>query len=230
MYERFTDRSRKVMQLANQEAMRFNHEYIDTQHILLGLIKEGSGVASEILKGMNIDLRSIRIELDKMTISGPDIPLMGKLPHTPASMKVIECSIEAARQRGDGYVGTFHILLGLIREEKGIAATILKNHSVTEIIVVDAEKNWVNKKQLEVVVDVLEIEKEEAVMKMDFQKARLIQDQIDKEVAQKILLSQIDKIGDELVQQEEEVFGELLNNQKHIISLLDKLLAQKNSD
>ena len=83
MYERFTDRARKVMQLANQEAQRFNHEYIGTEHILLGLVKEGSGVAANVLKNLDVDLRKIRLEVEKIVQSGPDMVTMGKLPQTP---------------------------------------------------------------------------------------------------------------------------------------------------
>src|SRR5262249_52739625 len=80
MYERFTDRARKVMQLANQEAQRFNHEYIGTEHILLGLVKEGTGVAANVLKNLDIDLRKIRLEVEKIVQAGPDMVTMGKLP------------------------------------------------------------------------------------------------------------------------------------------------------
>src|SRR4051812_11868956 len=83
MYERFTDRARKVMQLANQEAQRFNHEYIGTEHILLGLVKEGSGVAANVLKNLDVDLRKIRLEVEKLVQSGPEMVTMGKLPQTP---------------------------------------------------------------------------------------------------------------------------------------------------
>src|SRR6266568_2253547 len=82
MYERFTDRARKVMQLANQEAQRFNHEYIGTEHILLGLVKEGSGVAANVLKNLDIDLRKIRLEVEKIVQSGPDMATVGKRPQT----------------------------------------------------------------------------------------------------------------------------------------------------
>src|SRR5207245_4113825 len=97
MYERFTDRARKVMQLANQEAQRFNHEYIGTEHILLGLVKEGTGVAANVLKNLDIDLRKIRMEVEKIVQAGPDMVTMGKLPQTPRAKKVIEYSIEEAR-------------------------------------------------------------------------------------------------------------------------------------
>jgi ATP-dependent Clp protease ATP-binding subunit ClpC len=127
MYERFTDRARKVMQLANQEAQRFNHEYIGTEHILLGLVKEGSGVAANVLKNLDIDLRKIRLEVEKIVQSGPDMVTMGKLPQTPRAKKVIEYSIEEARNLGHNYVGTEHLLLGLLREQEGVAAQVLMN-------------------------------------------------------------------------------------------------------
>src|SRR6266571_4388314 len=129
MYERFTDRARKVMQLANQEAQRFNHEYIGTEHILLGLVKEGSGVAANVLKNLDIDLRKIRLEVEKIvqTGTGSEMATMGKLPHTPRAKKVIEYSIEEARNLGHNYVGTEHLLLGLLREQEGVAAQVLMN-------------------------------------------------------------------------------------------------------
>ncbi len=127
MYERFTDRARKVMQLANQEAQRFNHEYIGTEHLLLGLIKEGSGVAANVLKNLDVDLRKIRLEVEKLVQSGPDMVTMGKLPQTPRAKKVIEYSMEEARNLNHNYVGTEHILLGLLREQEGVAAQVLMN-------------------------------------------------------------------------------------------------------
>src|SRR5476651_190721 len=127
MYERFTDRARKVMQLANQEAQRFNHEYIGTEHILLGLVKEGTGVAANVLKNLDTDLRKIRLEVEKIVQAGPDMVTMGKLPQTPRAKKVIEYSIEEARQLNHNYVGTEHLLLGLLREQEGVAAQVLMN-------------------------------------------------------------------------------------------------------
>jgi ATP-dependent Clp protease ATP-binding subunit ClpC len=127
MFERFTDRARKVMQLANQEAQRFNHEYIGTEHILLGLVKEGSGVAANVLKNLDVDLRKIRLEVEKLVQSGPEMVTMGKLPQTPRAKKVIEYSMEEARNLNHNYVGTEHILLGLLREQEGVAAQVLMN-------------------------------------------------------------------------------------------------------
>jgi ATP-dependent Clp protease ATP-binding subunit ClpC len=127
MFERFTDRARKVMALANQEAQRFNHEYIGTEHILLGLVKEGSGVGANVLKNLDVDLRKVRLEVEKLVKSGPDMVTMGKLPQTPRAKKVIEYAIEEARNLNHNYVGTEHLLLGLLREREGVAAQVLMN-------------------------------------------------------------------------------------------------------
>jgi ATP-dependent Clp protease ATP-binding subunit ClpC len=127
MFERFTDRARKVMALANQEAQRFNHEYVGTEHILLGLVKEGQGVAANVLHNLQVDLKKIRLEVEKIVKSGPNMVTMGKLPQTPRAKKVIEFAIEEARNLGHNYVGTEHLLLGLLREHDGVAAQVLMN-------------------------------------------------------------------------------------------------------
>jgi len=126
-YDRFTDRARKVMAYARQEAQRFNHDYIGTEHILLGLIKEGSGVAANVLRNLDIDIKKIRLEVEKMVQSSPDIVTKGQLPFTPRAKKVIEFSLEEARALGHNYIGTEHILLGLLRESEGVAAHVLMN-------------------------------------------------------------------------------------------------------
>jgi len=127
MFERLTDRARKVMALANQEAQRFNHEYIGTEHILLGLVKEASGVGANVLKNLGIDLRKVRLEVEKLVKSGPEMVTMGKLPQTPRAKKVLEYAIEEARNLNHNYVGTEHLLLGLLREQDGVAAQVLVN-------------------------------------------------------------------------------------------------------
>ena len=119
MFERFTDRARKVMALANQEAQRFNHEYIGTEHLLLGLVKQGlaagSGVGANVLIKLNVDLRKVRLEVEKLVKEGPDMVAMGKLPQTPRAKKVIEYAIEESRKRKHGFVGTEYLLLGLLQ-------------------------------------------------------------------------------------------------------------------
>ncbi len=128
MYERFTDRVRKVMQLANQEALRFNREYINTEHILLGLIKEGSGAAAQILMDLQLDLCQIRQELETIMGPGPDrVPWGFLLPQTPECRKAIKSAICEAQNLNCRYVGTEHLLLGLFHDEDGIAAQVLSN-------------------------------------------------------------------------------------------------------
>ncbi|MEO0660554.1 MAG: ATP-dependent Clp protease ATP-binding subunit, partial [Planctomycetota bacterium] len=130
MFDRFTDRAKKVMNLARQEAQRFNHEYLGTEHILLGLVQEGSGVAANVLKNMGIDLNKIRMEVEKIVKTGPSMTTMGQLPFTPRAKKVLELSMEEAGNLGHNYIGTEHLLLGLIKENEGIAAQVLLNLGV----------------------------------------------------------------------------------------------------
>jgi ATP-dependent Clp protease ATP-binding subunit ClpC len=130
MFDRFTDRARKVMGLARQEAQRLNHEYIGTEHILLGLVQEGSGVAANVLKNLDIDLKKIRQEVEKIVKTGPSMVTMGQLPFTPRAKKVLELALEEASNLGHNYIGTEHILLGLIKEQDGKAAKVLQNLGV----------------------------------------------------------------------------------------------------
>jgi ATP-dependent Clp protease ATP-binding subunit ClpC len=127
MFERFTERARKVLQLANQEAQRLNHEFIGTEHLLLGLVKEGSGVAANVLKNLDVDLKKIRIEVEKLVQPGPEVVTIGRLPQTPRAKKATEYAIEEARNFNHNYVGTEHLLLGLLREQEGVAAQVLIN-------------------------------------------------------------------------------------------------------
>jgi ATP-dependent Clp protease ATP-binding subunit ClpC len=132
MFERFTDRARKVMAMSNLEAKRLNHEYLGTEHILLGLVREGSGVGVNVLRAMNVDLDAVRMQVEKLIKAGPEMVSMGKLPQTPRAKKVIEEAINAARELGHNYVGTEHLLLGLIRERDGVAAHALAWVGVTQ--------------------------------------------------------------------------------------------------
>jgi ATP-dependent Clp protease ATP-binding subunit ClpA len=125
MFEPFTDRARKVLALANQEAQRLNHDYIGTEHILLGLVKEGSGLGAETIKSFGLELRKVRLEVEKLIKNGPQPVVSGKLPQTPRSKKVIEFAILESRGLYHDYVGTEHLLLGLLRETGGIAYAAL---------------------------------------------------------------------------------------------------------
>ena len=131
MYERLTDRARKVIQLANQEAIRSHHEYIGTEHILLGLVMEGSGVAANVLKMLDIDLLKIRREVEKIVQPGPNMVIMGDRPPTPRTKKIIEYAIEEARKLHHDFVSTEHLLLGLLRDQEGFASQVLMNLGLT---------------------------------------------------------------------------------------------------
>ena len=130
MLDRSTDRTKKALKLAAQEANRLNHEYLGTEHILPGLVQEGSGVAANVLKNMAIDLNKIHTEVEKTVKTGPSKVTMGQLPFTPRAKKVLELSMEEASNLGHNHIGTEHLLLGLIKENEGIAAQVLLNPGV----------------------------------------------------------------------------------------------------
>ncbi len=130
MFDRFTERVRKVIQLAREEAMRFNHDYIGTEHLLLGLVKEGEGIASAALANLGVDLKTLRLEVEKLVEQGPSTVSVGEIPFNPQAKKVLELSVEEARKFGHNYIGTEHLLLGLIKEGEGIAAHVLENMKV----------------------------------------------------------------------------------------------------
>jgi ATP-dependent Clp protease ATP-binding subunit ClpC len=125
MFERFTDRARRVVVLAQEEARMLNHNYIGTEHILLGLIHEGEGVAAKALESMNISLEAVRQQVEEIIGQGQAAPT-GHIPFTPRAKKVLELSLREALQLGHNYIGTEHILLGLIREGEGVAAQVLQ--------------------------------------------------------------------------------------------------------
>jgi hypothetical protein len=124
MFERFTDRARRVVVLAQEEARMLNHNYIGTEHILLGLIHEGEGVAAKALESLGISLDAVRQQVEEIIGPGQQAP-SGHIPFTPRAKKVLELTRREAEQLGHNYVGTEHILLGLIREGDGVAAQVL---------------------------------------------------------------------------------------------------------
>jgi len=130
MYERFSDSARKVMALANQEAQRFNQGYIKPEHIFLGLLKEGAGYGAAALQDSGLKLKEIIAEVERLAPRGPEMVVMGKLPHAPEAKIIIEASINYARKLGHSYIKTEHILYALISQEKGIVSEILKNHNL----------------------------------------------------------------------------------------------------
>ncbi len=127
MFNRFTERARKIIVYAKEEARRFNHDYIGTEHLLLGLVREGEGVAAAVLQKLGLDLETIRIEVEKLVQPGPQTQVLGDIPFTPRSKKALELSAEEARALGHNYIGTEHLLLGLVKEGEGMAYRVLLN-------------------------------------------------------------------------------------------------------
>ena len=126
----FTPRAQQVLALARKEADRFNHNFLGTEHLLLGLIKLGQGVAVNVLQKMGLDLETVRMEVEKQVGTGPDQKMIGNIPYTPRVKKVLALASKEAKALNHTYVGTEHILLGLLREGDGVAAQVLKNLDV----------------------------------------------------------------------------------------------------
>src|SRR6266849_3584673 len=126
----FTPRAQQVLALARKEADRFNHNYVGTEHLLLGLIKLGQGVAVNVLGKMGLDLETVRTEVEKHVGTGPDQKMIGNIPYTPRVKRVLSLAAKEARAFNHTYVGTEHILLGLLLEGDGVAARVLKNLAV----------------------------------------------------------------------------------------------------
>jgi ATP-dependent Clp protease ATP-binding subunit ClpC len=125
MFERFTDRARRVVVLAQEEARQLNHNYIGTEHILLGLIHEGDGIAAQALESLGVRLDAVRDRVKEIIGPGQDDDQSGHIPFTPRAKKVLELSLRESLQLGHDYIGTEHILLGVVREGKGVAAQVL---------------------------------------------------------------------------------------------------------
>ncbi len=130
MFNRFTNRARQVVIIARQEADHFNHNYVGTEHLLLGIIRLGQGVAVNVLRKMGVDFEVVREEVSKAVAQGPETKTVGEIPLTPRAKKVIEYAVEDAERFKHSYVGTEHLLLGLLREEEGVAARIMANLNV----------------------------------------------------------------------------------------------------
>jgi ATP-dependent Clp protease ATP-binding subunit ClpC len=133
MMSDFTPRGQQVLALARQEAERFNHHYVGTEHLLLGLIKLGQGVAVNVLQRMGLDLEGVRMEVEKLVGPHPETKMVGNIPYTPRVKKVLVLAGKEAKALNHSYVGTEHILLGLLREGEGIAARVLKSLEVDPV-------------------------------------------------------------------------------------------------
>ncbi len=130
MYDRFTDRAHKMLGLARQEAQRLDQDFIGPEHMLLGLAQEGKGVGAAALTKLEVDLEKIRHEVEQLVTKGTTTLTPDALPFTPGAKKVLELSVEESRSLGHDHVGTAHLLLGLIREDEGTAAQVLRGQGV----------------------------------------------------------------------------------------------------
>jgi ATP-dependent Clp protease ATP-binding subunit ClpA len=198
MFERFTDRARRVVVLAQEEARLLNHNYIGTEHILLGLIHEGEGVAATSLESLGISLEAVRAQVEEIIGQGQSAPT-GHIPFTPRAKKVLELSLREALGLGHNYIGTEHILLGLVREGEGVAAQVLVKlgadltrvrHQVVQVLGGYAGGEDVGARmrlvRMTVPDDLREVEeqlaqvrreKEAAIQAQDFEKAATLRDQ-----------------------------------------------------
>ena len=129
-FDKFTEGARRTLQLAHEEAQRFNHNYIGTEHVLLGLVRESDGVAARVLNSLGIELKKVRTSVE-FIIGRGDRMVMGEIGLTPRSKRVIELAVDEARRLNHHYIGTEHLLLGLVREGEGIAAGVLESLGVS---------------------------------------------------------------------------------------------------
>jgi ATP-dependent Clp protease ATP-binding subunit ClpC len=129
-FEKFSERARRVLSLAQEEAQRFNHNYIGTEHILLGLVRETEGVAARVLSGLGVDLTKVRSAVE-FIIGRGEKPAQGEIGLTPRAKKVVELAVDEARRMNHTYIGTEHLLIGLLREGEGVAAGVLESLGVT---------------------------------------------------------------------------------------------------
>src|SRR4030095_15674615 len=121
MFKRFTERARRVIILAREEAERYHHEYLGTEHILLGILKDGGGIAITVLQKLGVDLKQLKQEVERNLPPSLNTLVVGEIPFTAKAKKVLECAVEEARLMGHNYIGTEHLLLGLLKEKDGVA-------------------------------------------------------------------------------------------------------------
>ncbi len=130
MFERFTERARRVIILAREEAGRFRHDFVGTEHVLLGLIRDGEGIATAVLQRLGLRLETVKAEVERALAGFPKTLTFGEVPFTPQAKRVLELSIEEARQLGHNYIGTEHLLLALVAEQDGIGGRVLRERGV----------------------------------------------------------------------------------------------------
>lgn len=157
---RFTERAQRVILIAQEEAKRLNHDYVGTEHVLLGLICLGEGVAAQVLSNLGVDLRRIRSEIEHIVGTGDHVMLLSEIPFTPRAKKVLEFAVEESQNLGHSHVGTENLLLGLLREEEGVAAQVLDNLGVRLDIVREEVLNLLGEPEPKPLTVALEINRE----------------------------------------------------------------------
>ncbi len=130
MYQKFTDRAKHILRLADMEAHRFNYEYVQPEHLLLGLVKEGNGVGANLLQSNGYELRRVRMEVEKLIKPSQDLVTMGRLPHSPSTRQCLEHAVEVARDMNSALVGSEHLLLGVIREPSDVTSQVFQTLGV----------------------------------------------------------------------------------------------------
>ena len=143
-FEKFSERARRVLSLAQEEATQFNHNFIGTEHILLGLIRESEGVAAKVLQNLKADTQKIRSAVEFIIGKG-DKPTSGEIGLTPRAKKVIELAVDEARKQGHHYIGTEHLLIGLMREGDGIGSNVLESLDLTLDVIRDETQNVITR-------------------------------------------------------------------------------------
>jgi ATP-dependent Clp protease ATP-binding subunit ClpA len=181
VFERFTERARQVVVLAQGEAVALKHNYIGTEHLLLGLLREEEGLAARVLEGLDITVEEVRAQVERVVGHGDEVTT-GQIPFTPRAKKVLELSLREAMALGHNYIGTEHILLGVVRENEGVAARILLDFDAdaekirNEVIRMLSAAKYREDPQLRAEVERLRAEKEEAIEAKDFDKAARLRD------------------------------------------------------
>jgi ATP-dependent Clp protease ATP-binding subunit ClpA len=181
VFERFTERAREVIVLAQDEALALKHNYIGTEHILLGLLREEEGLAARVLESLDVTVEEVRAQVERIVGQGDEVTT-GQIPFTPRAKKVLELSLREAMALGHNYIGTEHILLGVVRENEGVAARILLDFDAdaekirNEIIRLLSGPKLREDPQLRAEIERLRAERKEAIEAKDFEKAAQLRD------------------------------------------------------
>jgi hypothetical protein len=182
VFERFTDRARQVVVLAQDEARTLKHNYIGTEHLLLGLLREGEGVAARVLEGLDVTVEEVRAQVERIIGQGDEPLVTGQIPFTPRAKKVLELALKEALSLGHKHIGTEHILLGLVRVNDGVAARILLDFDAdaetvrNEVIRTLSGPRRPDPERLRAEIERVRAQKQEAIEAKDFEKAARLRD------------------------------------------------------